>query len=54
MNKYHLGADSRVEINMAYINTVCTWYYLNFPTIGINLQKNSIYSIYQDMTCTMY
>ena len=33
-SSWQLGADSHVEINKAYINTVCTRYY--FPEISTN------------------
>ena len=47
-SSWQLGADSRVEINKAYINTVCTGYY--FQHIDDNLQKSIVSIYYQDMT----
>ena len=41
-----------LEINMAFINTVCTWYY--FPPIDDNLQKNSIYLLLRHDLYTWY
>ena len=49
---WQLGADSRVEINKAYINTVCTGYY--FQPIDYNLQKNNIYLLSRHDLYTWY